>query len=292
MRRVFTGLCLSIAVCATPVTPGALANHDHAADVAETIVVATYAYPDRDRAAAIGPLAAYLGRMLQREARVRVLPSPSALVDAMQRGEIDVAVPNLHAFLKAQAGEGAIATLPVPDVPPAQAQRYRSVIVSRQPMTPAQLKQRAGSMRIVLVGADSASGGFVPLSFLSTQGLTSDDFAALGFAGSHAAALAAVHEGRADVAALAADVFDARPQGLHEVWRSPVIPPGPLLCRESARVPCPRIADLLRSVDRHDPAVMAGLRYGWPEFGDAVRFIDAPPGALEAMTQYRARDMD
>ena len=58
-------------------------------------VVATYAYPQRDRAAAIQPLAEYLRERGGHAAEVRVLPSPTALVEALRKGEVDVAVPNL-----------------------------------------------------------------------------------------------------------------------------------------------------------------------------------------------------
>ncbi len=80
-------------------------------------VVATYAYPQRDRAAAIRPLADYLGQRGDHPVRVAVLPSPTALVDALRRGEVDVAVPNLHGYLQARPGSGDIRALPVPGVP-------------------------------------------------------------------------------------------------------------------------------------------------------------------------------
>ena len=248
-----------------------------------TLVVGTYAYPQRDRAAAITPLADYLARELDRQVEVRILPSPTGLVEAMYRGEVDVAVPNLDAYLRAHAAGLAIMGLPVPDVPAAQAQRYRAVIVSQRELTIERMANEGGALKLVLVGADSASGGFVPLSFLSRQGLPHTAFAEVSFAGSHAAALAAVAHGKADIAALAADVFDANPSGLHEIWRSPVIPPGPLLCRISDRISCPQVAALLRVAHERDASVMAGLREGWPEFGDAMRLVEPEAAQLEAI---------
>ena len=243
-------------------------------------VVATYAYPQRDRAAAVQPLADYLARRSGHAVQVRILPSPTALVEALRGGEVDVAVPNLHGYLQARAGEGAIVALPVPDVPPVQADRYRAVLVARDGIaTLAELPERARDLRLALVGADSASGGFVPMAALRDLGLDPrTGFAALDYAGSHAAALQAVAEGRADVAALAADVYDAAPaEGVHELWRSGPIPPGPLLCRASATMDCRQVAAWLLQAHTRDPAVMAALRAGWPEFGDATAFTVAPP---------------
>lgn len=242
----------------------------------DALVVGTYAYPGRDRAAAVQPLADYLAAKSGREAVVRLWPSPSALVEALEAGDADVVVPNLHGYLQ---GRRHATTLPVPDVPPTQAARYRSMIVARGV---AQLEDLAGgaaaTRRLVLVGKDSATGGFVPLARLREAGLAPGDFAEVRYAGSHEAALAALRSGDADVAALAVDVYEAAPvEGAAELWRSPPLPPGPLLCRESADVACAPIADWLLEAHAAHPDVMAALRAGWPEFGDAVRFVDAAP---------------
>lgn len=248
------------------------------------LVVATYAYPQRDRAAAIAPLADYLGERFSRPAEVRVLPSPTALVAAMQAGEVDVAVPNLYGYLLATGSGSTLVALPVPDVPPAQAQRYRAVIVARVPMTMPQLAARANGLQLALVGPDSASGGVVPVAGLRAAGIEPDHFKQLRYAGSHAAALHALAAGEVEVAALAADVYDNSPRtGLHEVWRSQVIPPGPLLCRPSRTVDCAQIGDALLQAEERDARVMAGLRAGWPEFGDATAFVIAPVEVLKPM---------
>lgn len=246
-------------------------------------VVATYAYPQRDRAAAIQPLADYLGMRARHSVQIRLFDSPTALVEALRRGEVDVAVPNLHGYLQARRASEPLTTLPVPQVPTLQADRYRAVLVARAGLeAPGELERQAERLRLVLVGRDSASGGFVPVRELRRRGLEPGTaFAHLAYAGSHAAALDAVASGRADVAALAADVHDAaRPTGLVELWRSDPIPPGPLLCRPAADVPCQQFTAWLLEAHDEAPAVMAGLRAGWPEFGDATVFIPAPAALL------------
>lgn len=251
---------------------------------AAPLVVATYAYPQRDRAAAIRPLADYLAERSGRTVETKVLPSPTALVEAMGRGEVDIAVPNLHGYLQSRRWRERIVALPVPDVPPAQADRYRAVIVARAGIDslPA-LKREAAKSRLALVGPDSASGGFVPVARLEQLGLDpATGFATLAYAGSHAAALEALASGRADVATLAADVFDAQaPAGVRELWRSAPIPSGPLLCRTQA-VDCAGVGGWLLDAHRHDPRVMAALRAGWPEFGDATAFV--PPAIPDGLS--------
>lgn len=246
-------------------------------------VIATYAYPQRDRAAAIQPLADYLGLRARHPVQIRLFDSPTALVDALRHGEADVAVPNLHGYLQARRASEPLTTLPVPQVPALQADRYRAVLVGRQGLeAPGELGRQARMLRLALVGRDSASGGFVPVRELRRRGLAPDaGFAHVAYAGSHAAALEAVASGRADVAALAADVYDAaRPAGVVELWRSDPIPPGPLLCRPAADVPCQQFTAWLLEAHDQAPAVMAALRAGWPEFGDATVFVVADPVRL------------
>jgi len=241
---------------------------------AEPLVVGTYAYPGRDRAAAVAPLADFVAGMTGRPVEVRLWASPSVLVEAFQAGQADVIVPNLHAYLQARAGA---VTLPVPDVPPAQAARYRAVIVARgidriEALTPV----RVAALRLALVGPDSASGGFVPLARLLQAGLEPASFASVAYTGSHEAARQALEQGHADIAALAGEVYDALPmEGVAVLWRSAPIPPGPLLCRADAHVPCADIARGLLDAHAHAPAVIEALRAGWPEFGDAPRFVEA-----------------
>jgi phosphonate transport system substrate-binding protein len=245
-------------------------------------VVATYAYPERDRLAAIQPLADYLAKRGRHPVQVKLFPSPTALVQAMREGRVDVAVPNLHGYLQARRDIPQVTTLPVPRVPALQADRYRAVLVARDAASLAEVKAKIGQLRLVLVGRDSASGGFVPAQYLRSQGLDpAKAFASVTYAGSHAAALQAVVEDHADVAALAGDVYDAsRPDGVHELWRSDPVPPGPLVCRATTDVPCQAMAAWLLDAHREDPAVMAALRMGWPEFGDATVFVPADAAGL------------
>lgn len=254
------------------------------AGAAEPLVVGTYAYPQRDRAAAITPLAEHLGERVGRPVEVRVLPTPTALVEAMRAGEVDVGVPNLHGYLRGR--RAGLAGLPVPAVPPAQADRYRAVLVTRVAgLDDASLPVRAGALRLVLVGRDSASGGFIPVAHLASLGLAPPQthFADVAYAGSHAAALQALAEGRADLAALAADVHDAAPPpGTRVLWRSAPIPPGPLLCRPSPATDCAGVARVLLDTATLPPALMAGLRMGWPEFGDAEALVMPDEAALQA----------
>ena len=171
--------------------------------------------------------------------------------------------------------------MPVPRVPALQADRYRAVLVARDAASLAEVQAKAGSLRLALVGRDSASGGFVPAQYLRQQALDpATAFASVIHAGSHAAALQAVVDGRADVAALAGDVYDAsRPDGIRELWRSDPIPPGPLVCRATTDVPCQAIAAWLLEAHRDAGSLMARRLLDTPgQMGDGFWLIE-PVGA-------------
>lgn len=80
-----------------------------------------------------------------------------ALVDALRRGEVDVAVPNLHGYLQARRASEPLTTLPVPQVPALQADRYRAVLVGRPGLeAPGELERQARTLRLVLVGREAS----------------------------------------------------------------------------------------------------------------------------------------
>ena len=84
--------------------------------------LATYAYPKYDRAAALAPLAALIERVAGRKVEVVLLETPDALRDAVLAGRVDVAVPNLAAWLGMRANPAAVAIARL-DVPAATLER-------------------------------------------------------------------------------------------------------------------------------------------------------------------------
>lgn len=250
----------------------------------EALVVATYSYGERDREGAIRPLAAYLASQLERSPQIRIYASPSLLVEALERGEAHVAVPNLTAFLASDPSRTC--AVAVADVPAEDASRYRSVWLARRETSLATLGAVAralGQLRMVLPARDSASGALIPLQALEAH--SEGDVAAplsVRYAGSHEAALEALGEAQADVGALAADIWERAPDPeLVELWRSPPIPPGPILCARHA-APCAQVAEALVRAHRTAPEVQAALNAGWPEYGAASR-LKPPSGDVYAL---------
>lgn len=258
---------------------------------AQTLVLATYAYPKYDRAAALRPLAGHLSARLETPVDVVVHESPQALADAILAGRVDVAVTNTFAFLavRKDAAVRAVAAFDVPGTTPAG---YRGVLVARRERAPdtATLVRDAARLRYAQVIPGSTSGGLVQDLHLATLGLSPSRFAERSDAGTHDAALARLVDGTADVAALAEEPWRAlrerSPQvalGLVQLWRSPPIPAGPVVCRRSTRLACEDVERLLLALDDESPAALTSLVAAWSEFAGARRLIGVDLHTFDAL---------
>ncbi|MBO9661563.1 PhnD/SsuA/transferrin family substrate-binding protein [Dokdonella sp.] len=244
-------------------------------------VLATYAYPKYDRAAALQPLADVLAARLKTPVTVRLFDSPRALVEAVRSGAADLAVTNTFAGL-ALLDAAQAQPLAVFEVPRATAERYRGVLLARVGAGPdddGALARTAAQWRIAQAVRGSTSGGLVQDLHLAALGRRAD-YAALNYAGTHEGALAALRAGEADVAALAEtpwrDALAREPalaSQVRELWRSPPIPPGPLVCRDGGRLSCPAARALLLELHREAPAALAALAGAWSEAAGATRLV-------------------
>ncbi|GAB3029105.1 PhnD/SsuA/transferrin family substrate-binding protein [Bowmanella dokdonensis] len=249
-------------------------------------MIATYAYAKVDRTAAIKPLADYLGTTLDRQTRLMLFDSPSDLINMIGQGKVDIAVPNLLGYLQAASLDLPVATAAVPDVSPDTGNGYRSVLIASPKVAGQQAWIRdTHELRLALVWRDSTSGGLMPRRYLAELGFNNlaSAFARVIYSGSHDQALQAVLTGKTDLAGLASGVYDlalaadsSLTTRVQELWRSPPIPVGPVLCRLATEV-CDRVSAALLSKETLPPSVMEGLNRGWPEFGGTTQFkaVDA-----------------
>ncbi|HSX59906.1 MAG TPA: PhnD/SsuA/transferrin family substrate-binding protein [Tahibacter sp.] len=256
----------------------------------EPAVVATYAYTRYDRAAALAPLAAHLEKTTGAPVVVRVLDSPRALAAALRDGSIDLAVTNTFVYLGVR-DERAIRALAVFDVPAKTLDAYRGVLLARRAAASDIAAVRGGSanLRYVQVIPGSTSGGLMQDLHLAAQGLDASRFAAVRHAGTHDAALAALQDASADVAALADAPWQAAQRGgavgaVVELWRSPPIPPGPVVCRDGGRIDCARAAAVLATLHERAPEVLAALVAAWSEASGATRLVAPDAAAYDALT--------
>lgn len=253
------------------------------------IVVATYAYPAYDRRQALAPLAAEIGATLGRPVETILYPSPDALRDAIRAGKVDFAMTNLSAYAGV-AGEARVRAIAVLDAPAATLARYRGVLLARRAAgldAIGDLPGRSADLRYAEVLPGSTSGGMVQASRLRDLGIGPEAFATIVRPGTHEGALATLLDGSADVAALAeapwrklqAEHPDQAAK-LAELWRSDGLPPGPVICLETAQPRCARVA--ARLVTATAGAAAAALARGWSETEGAVRFRPVDPDRYRA----------
>ena len=244
--------------------------------------LATYAYPAFDRRAALASLASLVEARTGRPVTVQLLPTPDALATAVRRGDVDLAVTNLAVFTQVARLPAARAIV-VLAPPPATLERYRGVLLARRaggPTTLADLRRMAPSLHYIEVLPGSTSGAMVQAKALREAGIAANRFRETSPAGTHDAALAAVIDGTADVAALAEGPWLAllasapeRASRLVPLWRSAPLPPGPIVCIASASVQCRRIAAALLSHSKASEDAARMLARGWSETAGARRFI-------------------
>lgn len=251
-------------------------------------VVATYAYTRYDRAAALQPLARVLSAATDQTVEVRVLESPRALAAALREGSVDIAVTNTFVYL-ASRGDARVQPLAVFDVPAVTLDGYRGVLLARKGLDLAQIRTAPTPLRYAQVIAGSTSGGLVQDLFLAASGVDTRTHLTLRFAGTHDAALVQLQQGQADLAALAESPWrSAQAAGQAgdavQLWRSPPIPPGPLVCRDGGRIDCAQARALLLQLHRTAPAAVAALVAAWSEAAGAQRLVPVDEATYDALT--------
>lgn len=288
--RMIRPLCLAFALTA--------ATETFAAPVRPPLRLATYAYPDFDRRAALAPLARTVEKVSGRPVLVELFPTPDALATAVRQGHADLAVTNLAAFTQV-AGLPAAKAIAVLAPPPATLERYRGLLLARRDGGPASLsalRPLVSRLRYVEVLPGSTSGALVQAEALRSIGLRRDAFRSNGHAGTHEAALQQLLDDKADVAALAEGPWLALQAKLPDVaarllplWRSEPLPPGPIVCMASVQLPCRRIAGALLadSPASREAAIM--LARGWSETAGARSFTRVRPARYAAFMAAPAR---
>jgi ABC-type phosphate/phosphonate transport system substrate-binding protein len=245
------------------------------------LVLGSYAYPSLDRTLALTPLAGVVEAAAGAPVEIRLYKDPDAIAAALAAGEVDVAVLNLGAWLRAARTPGLVplATL----VPSAEVHdRYRAVLLARPGLGMAQLGDvvsTAPGLRLAAVLRGSTSGGLVQIAALGEAAGGAPPGLTITYAGSHEAALAMILDGKADLAALAETPWRtwlaasgdsaAKPVA---IWRSQPLPSGPVVCRPSPRIDCARLGAALFAPGDAPRAAAQGIARGWPELAGAEQF--------------------
>lgn len=254
---------------------------------AQTLRLATYQYSTNTRVDNLRPLAAIIEKETGRVIEVKSYSNVQAFIEGMRNNEVDIALINTFGYILMQtSGKGhpmeAVAALTVPQ---GQLDNYKTIFLVKATSKVKNMKGlvlAAGGLKLALVATGSTSGNLVPRMGLTTIGINQAEaaFDTVYYAGTHQAAVEALLQGKADVAAMGQDAWvKIRQSGisgvdsLQEIWLSPEIPLGPVLFHGSLQ-PAEKelLKQLLLDLDRSAPAALQSLKAGWTEAKNATHF--------------------
>lgn len=255
---------------------------------AQPLRIATYQYADNNRIANIQPFADELRSKYSIDAEVKSYPTVHAFIEAIRRNEVDIALINTFGYFLLQASGKAYPMQPLLalEVSETAKDNYKTAFLGNPSSAIHDLediKKAAGGTRLALVAKGSTSGNLVPRLALSYAGLPDAEsaFKEVRYAGTHATAIDAILENKADLATMGLTEYQRylakdslNENRLRLVWTSPEIPLGPVLFNK--KLP----ADLQNKIQKaftelhlQNPAVLASIKAGWSEAKQATRYI-------------------
>lgn len=245
------------------------------------LVIGSYQYKTINRADALNPLVELVATVSDREVELHLATDPAELADWVFQGKVDIAVPNLVAYLEMKLTSERIFELAVP-AKPRQGDHvpYTSSIVvnsdNHMPLATHIDALLASSGSINIVWPTSASGGLIGSAWLLEQ--FPDKYQSLQFnsVGTHQKVLEAVSQEQGNLGVVATKVYleQSISPNLMEIWRSDPIPFPPMVCREPLPV-CRKLQSYLLQNNETAQAVLKGLITGWPEYQGSESFTQA-----------------
>ncbi len=255
---------------------------------AQVIRVATYQYADNNRIKNIQPFAGYLKSRYGYETEVKSYPTVHTFIDAIQKNEVDIAFINSFVYLSLETSGKQYHMHPVAalEVKTAAKDNYKTALVISSKLTAkklADLKTQAPKLRMVLVNKGSTSGNLVPRLALSGAGIKQPDkeFASFEYTQTHAAAMEAVLNGKADVAAMGNSEYDKflkldsnNKKRIKLLWLSPEIPLGPVLFNNRFGSAVGReLQTALLELHQQDAVALEAIKSGWSEAKQTTHFV-------------------
>ncbi|WP_299823305.1 phosphate/phosphite/phosphonate ABC transporter substrate-binding protein [uncultured Pontibacter sp.] len=260
--------------------------HAFAPKPKKQLTVATYTYGDNDRLANIQPIALQMAKALRAELRLKSYPTVGELVEAMRRGEADVAVMNTFGYLLLQTDPNpSVVPLAALEVPADAMDAYTSCLIASKASGIAsveQLQQKPQTLSLVFAGKHSTSGNLIPRLYLSSLGIHNpeEQFGQVDFLNSHSTALQEVISGSSDVAALGTGEYEKqllngnlKAGDVTVLWESGGIPQGPVVCK--ATMPAKQQKKLLKVLllaHEKNPDAIVQLKRAWTEAWEADHF--------------------
>lgn len=181
------------------------------------------------------PLAEYLSETLGVPVTLRLASAYSGIIQAMDAGEVDMAMFGAAAFAAADDVLGGDLQPLAHAVSSAGNRGYHAIVVVAADSDINSLEDLKGKT-LAYADPNSASGYLVPSFYFGKMGMGDDFFASTNFSGGHENSILAVVRGTYDAAATwhynedsgaaqrMADRGEIEPDALKVIWESPLIP--------------------------------------------------------------------
>jgi phosphonate transport system substrate-binding protein len=255
--------------------------------VSQSLTIATYQYADNDRIANITPIAKFLEQRLKVKVQVKSYKSVHLFIEAIQNGEVDIALINTFGYLLLEASSKPYPMLPLItyEVEEGSTDNYKTSLIASLNSPVNSLEDIIShylSSRLILVSEGSTSGNLVPRLLLSKLGLINVEkqFQSFSYGLNHKKTLEAVVEDKADLAAMGSAEYlkfisdSSNKDKVKLIWESSEIPLGPYLIKKTLdKKMIDKIAKAFLVVDRKDPKAFEAVKDGWTEAKNAVKLI-------------------
>jgi phosphonate transport system substrate-binding protein len=266
------------------------------------IVVATYQYGDNPRIKNIEPFAFHLEQVAGVKATVKSYSSVHVLLQAMNKGEVDVAFMNTFGYLMLREQTSTYEISAALHLPDEASSVYKSVILTnQQPGCPTlqHAVANAGDNFLILVSPGSTSGNLVPR--LKLASMMKDDpelfFVEVQYAERHDVALQNMLKEKYSLAAFGSEeYYKLGPDTVKvcKLWESPPIQLGPVVCRKELPENIRNsLKKALLELHELNPEALESVKAGWTEAKPADRYFEIEDTYYESLinlagNRYRA----
>ena len=249
----------------------------------QSLRLGVYQYADNPRIKNLQPLADHLQQQLGITASIKSYPDVPAFIEAIQKGEVDVAFINTFGYLLLEASSKRYPMQPkVALTVPHAEDNYKTTFVARA-QSPLQRFSDVAALgsqtRLGLVAVGSTSGNLVPRLALTRQGVVNAEqhFQSVTYTGTHANAIQALLNNEVDIAAMGSSEYtkldSVTKEQLRPLWISTEIPLGPVLFHKKLSKPLQQqLEQAFVTIHEKSPEVLESIKAAWSEAKQATHF--------------------
>ncbi|HEY3429369.1 MAG TPA: PhnD/SsuA/transferrin family substrate-binding protein, partial [Cyclobacteriaceae bacterium] len=258
----------------------------------KTFVVATYQYGDNPRIKNIEPFSIHFGEVADVKTVVKSYPTVHLLLQAMSKGEVDVAFMNTFGYLMLREQNSTYEISAALHLPDSAASVYKSIIATQKENQLRSLQtaiDRAGDNVFIFVSPGSTSGNLVPR--LKLASMMPDDpepfFLEVQYAQRHDVAVQNMMKEKYSLAAFGSDEYyklGADTVKLRKLWESPPIPLGPVVIKkdlpENLKI---SLQKALLELHEQNATALESVKTGWTEAKPADKYMVIDDGYYEGL---------